>query len=59
MKVNRNYPTTIIIVPVLIDGLGLPSIEVQQIVESIDLFKLLLELFTLAKFLLRDSLEVL
>ena len=58
IKVDRNYPTTIIIVPVSIGGLGLLSIEIQLTVELIDLFISLLESATPSKFLLRDSIEL-
>ena len=41
------------------EGIGLPLLEVQQTVMVIYLLILLFELLTLAKFLLRDSVELL
>ena len=47
-----------IIVSVGFTGLGLLLLEVQQFVEATDLIILLLDLLTLAQYLLRQSLEV-
>ena len=43
----------------LLGGLGLLSLESEQVVKVIDLFISLFDLSILAKFLLRDSLELL
>ena len=48
-----------ITVPLSVGGLKLLSIEVQQMVEAIDLFISLYNSQSPAKFLLRDSLELL
>ena len=56
---NRNFLVIIIIAPELIGGLGLPSIETQQIIEAIDLILSLYNSPFLAKYLLRKSLELL
>ena len=48
-----------ITVPLSVGGLKLLSIEVQQMVEAIDLFISLYNSPLSAKFLLRDSLELL
>ena len=59
LKVNRNFLVIIVIAPESIGGLGLPSIETQQIVEAIDLILSLYNSLSLVKYLLRESLELL
>ena len=48
-----------IIALVLVGGLGLPLMEVQQMIEAVDLLVSLYDSLTLAKYLIRDSLELL
>ena len=59
IKVNRNFPIVITLVSVALGELGLPSLEVEQVLEVIDLMISLYNSPTPAKFLLRDSLELL
>jgi hypothetical protein len=59
IKVNHNFLVEIISVSVAIGGLGLPSLETEQEVEEIDLVVSLFESPTLARYLLRDSIELL
>ena len=59
IKVNRNYPVAMVTAPSVVGGLNLSSLEVEQAIKAKDLFTSLYSSSTLAKFLLRDSLELL
>ena len=59
LRVNRNYSTPMITAPALVGGLGLPLIEVHQMVEAVDLLVSLYSSPTPAKYLITDSLELL
>ena len=58
VKVNRNFPQCIIAALSTVGSLGLISIEIEQLLESISLITALIYLSTLYSHLLQDSLEL-
>ena len=58
LKVNQHFPSVIISTHETVEGLGLGSMEYEQIVEAINLFVSLYQSPTPSVYLLHDSLEL-